>query len=245
MVKNLIVGYIPNLGKNNQGRITIRYRCRGNKRKFRKVLFNRSKLVWVQKQVAGFLYDPNRKAFLIGVTNLKPGSNRSEITLLLSPYRVRKIDFIYNLQNLETINPFYFQVGAYGKLRNFPVGTFVHCLELEPIGSIKFCRAAGSAAQILEQFVILGKTMLRLPSGKVIMLCNNCGGVLGNVGNKYGVKKIQKAGIKRWLGYRPRVRGVAINPVDHPHGGGEGKGSTKRGGINPWGTVVKGVRFVK
>lgn len=214
-------------GRNTYGRITMRRRGGGHKRRYRVVDFRRDKF-GVPAMVSTIEYDPNRSA-RIALLTYRDGEKR----YILAPKGLTVGDEIVSSREAD-IKP-----GNSLPLRNIPVGTVIHAIEVKIGAGAKLCRAAGSAAQLL------GKegewSVLRLPSGEVRRVHLNCRATVGQVGNEeHNNIAIGKAGRSRWLGKRPKVRGVAMNPVDHPHGGGEGRTSGGRHPVTPWGIPTKG-----
>ncbi len=214
-------------GRNVYGRITVRRRGGGHKRRYRIIDFRRDK-VGIPARVATIEYDPNRSA-RIALLNYADGEKR----YILAPKGVNVGDSLLSSRNAD-IKP-----GNSLPLRNIPVGTVVHAVELKIGAGAKLCRAAGSSAQLLAKEG--NWSTLRLPSGEMRLVHLNCRATIGQVGNEeHGNIKLGKAGRSRWLGRRPKVRGVAMNPVDHPHGGGEGRTSGGRHPVSPWGMPTKG-----
>lgn len=199
-------------GRNMQGRMTVRYRGGGHKRRYRLVDFKRNKFD-VPATVAAIEYDPNRSA-RIALLHYADGEKR----YILAPNKLEVGTQIVAGEKVEPI------VGNAMKLRNIPLGTFVHNIELQPGKGGEIARSAGTYAQLSgrdQKFVIL-----KLPSGETRQVLAECMATVGVVGNsEHQNIDLGKAGRKRWLGRRPRVRGVAMNPVDHPMGGGEGRSS--------------------
>ena len=214
-------------GRNASGRITVRRRGGGHKRRYRVVDFRRSKF-GVPARVATVEYDPNRSARL-ALLHYADGAR----TYILAPKGLHVGDTIVSSRDAD-IRP-----GNSLPLGSIPVGTEVHAVELKIGGGAKMCRAAGSWAQLLAKEGSWGT--LRLPSGEMRLVHLECRATIGRVGNEeHGNVKLGKAGRGRWLGNRPKVRGVAMNPVDHPHGGGEGRTSGGRHPVTPWGVPTKG-----
>jgi large subunit ribosomal protein L2 len=209
-------------GRNNKGRITSRHRGGGQKRLYRVVDFRRNK-DGVPAKVAHIEYDPNRNARL-ALLHYVDG----EKSYILLPNRVKVGDVLQSGPGSD-IRP-----GNALPLRNIPVGTVVHNVELKPGAGGKLSRSAGSSVQLIAKE---GKTAtLRLPSGEVRMVLMDCRATVGEVGNSESeLVSLGKAGRARWQNKRPHVRGVAMNPVDHPLGGGEGKSSGGRHPVSPWG----------
>jgi large subunit ribosomal protein L2 len=220
--KSLLAPSPKKAGRNNHGRITSRRRGGGAKRRYRVVDFRRNK-DGVPARVAHVEYDPNRNA-RIALLHYSDGDKR----YILMPNRVKVGDVVQSGPGVE-IRP-----GNALPLRNIPVGTTVHNVELKPGGGGKLARSAGSSVQLVAKE---GKrATLRLPSGEVRMVPMDARATVGEVGNTESeLVSLGKAGRSRWKGKRPSVRGVAMNPVDHPLGGGEGKASGGRHPVSPWG----------
>ena len=216
-------------GRNNQGRITSRRMGGGVKRKYRIIDFKRNKFD-ITAEVIRNEYDPNRSAF-ISLIKYDDGEYR----YILSPKNVSVGDKLSSGLNVEIKD------GNCLPLKNIPIGTYVHNIELKPGAGGKLCRSAGSFAQVLglqDKYI-----MIKLSSRETRLVHGECMATVGVVSNQDNKnKKIGKAGIKRHLGIRPTVRGVVMNPVDHPHGGGEGKTSGGRHPVSPWGTPTKGYK---
>ncbi len=219
-------------GRNVHGRITARHRGGGHKRKYRTIDFRRHKL-GVRAKVAAIEYDPNRSS-RIALLNYLDGEKR----YILAPLGLKVGEFVIS-DDVADVHP-----GNCMPLKNVPLGTQVHNVELRPGKGGQIVRSAGGSAQVMAKE---GKyVQLRLPSGEVRMFLNTCRATVGQVGNlDHENIKLGKAGRSRWLGRRPRVRGVAMNPVDHPMGGGEGKSSGGRHPCSPWGVPAKGYRTRK
>ena len=219
-------------GRNNSGRITIRRRGGASKRRYRVIDFKRNKLD-IPANVTGIVYDPNRTCNLALITYLDGYK-----ALILAPAGLKLGDKIISSSDADI------KVGNSKKLSEIPVGTLVHNVELNPGAGGQMARSAGSYVQVMakEENAIL----LRLPSGEVRTVKPNCRATIGQVGNlEHEQKVLGKAGKSRWLGNRPKVRGVVMNPVDHPHGGGEGRTSGGRHPVSPWGTPTKGYKTRK
>jgi large subunit ribosomal protein L2 len=228
-VKALTEGLIKTGGRNNLGRITVRHHGGGHKRRYRLVDFKRRKL-GVGAVVERLEYDPNRSAF-IALLRYDDG----EQAYILAPQRLNVGDRVIADDRID-VKP-----GNAGPLKNIPIGTIVHNIELKPGGGGQLARAAGTYAQLVGRDG--DDAQIRLGSGEIRRVRAACMASIGAVSNpdhqniNYG-----KAGRKRWLGWRPTVRGVAMNPVDHPHGGGEGRTSGGRHPVTPWGKPTKGAR---
>ena len=220
--KNLLEPKPKKAGRNNYGRITSRRQGGGNKNQYRVIDFRRNK-DGVPAKVAHIEYDPNRNA-RIALLHYKDGEKR----YILMPNRVKVGDVIQSGAGAD-IRP-----GNALPLRNIPVGTVVHNVELRPGAGGKMARSAGSSVQLIAKEGT--KATLRLPSGEMRMVPAECRATVGEVGNAEAeLISLGKAGRNRWKNKRPKVRGVAMNPVDHPLGGGEGKSSGGRHPVSPWG----------
>jgi len=228
-VKSLLVTKKKTAGRNNAGRITVRHRGGGHKRKLRLVDFKRNKTGMIAN-VERLEYDPNRTAFL-ALLKYEDG----ELAYILAPQRVKAGDKLMSGEGSE-ITP-----GNALALKNIPVGTIVHNVELKPGKGGQMARSAGAYVQLVGKDG--GYAMLRMPSGERRRVLETCMATIGAVSNPdHGNSELGKAGRKRWLGIRPTVRGVVMNPIDHPHGGGEGKTSGGRHTVTPWGVPTKGYR---
>ena len=228
-VKSLTEGLAKKGGRNNTGRITARRIGGGHKRRYRMVDFKRRKFD-VVGTVERLEYDPNRTAF-IALINYEDG----EQAYILAPQRLSPGDNVVAGERCD-IKP-----GNAMPLRNMPVGTVIHNVELKPEKGGQIARSAGTYAQLIGKDS--GYAQLRLSSGEQRMVRGECMATVGAVSNPDQQNaKLGKAGRKRWLGKRPAVRGVAMNPVDHPHGGGEGRTSGGRHPVTPWGKSTKGAR---
>ena len=216
-------------GRNNQGRMTMRRRGGGHKRRYRNIDFKRDK-AGVPGRVVSLEYDPNRSAFIALVAYLD-GDKR----YILAPVGVQ-------VGTTVTAGPEApIQVGNSLPLSRIPLGTTVHNVELNPGQGGRMARSAGAGVQL--QARAEGRAQLRLPSGETREVREECFATIGQVGNvEHGNVVLGKAGRARWLGRRPKVRGVVMNPVDHPHGGGEGKSSGGRHPVTPWGKPTKGYK---
>ena len=227
--KSLLVGKKRNSGRNNLGRITSRRIGGGHKKKYRIIDFRRSK-VDVQGVVERIEYDPNRSAYLALVKY-----DDNNYSYILAAQGLRKGSKVISSEGAE-INP-----GNTLPLKKIPVGTTIHNIEMKPGKGGQLARSAGSAAQLIGRD---GKyAQIKLGSGEVRLILSECLASIGSVSNPDKKNtKIGKAGRNRWLGRRPSVRGVAMNPIDHPHGGGEGRTSGGRHPVTPWGKSTKGKR---
>ena len=216
-------------GRNNRGRITVRHRGGGHKRRYRIIDFKRTKH-GVPAKVFSIEYDPNRSA-RICLLHYVDGDKR----YMIWPKGVQVGDSIVSGPESS------FDVGNALPLSKIPLGTLVHNIELTIGKGAQMARSAGSFAQVMAKEG--NYVTLRLPSGEVRMVHNKCYATIGEVGNAEHENIVSgKAGRSRWLGRRPKVRGVAMNPVDHPHGGGEGRTSGGRHPVSPWGWKTKGFK---
>ncbi len=228
-VKALTEGLTRKGGRNNAGRITARRRGGGHKRLYRMVDFKRRKFD-VPAKVVRLEYDPNRTAFL-ALLEYEDG----ELSYILAPQRLAAGDTVISGEKAD-IKP-----GNAIPLANTPVGTIVHNVEMKPGKGGQIARAAGTYVQLVGRDS--GNALLKLSSGEVRIVRAECMATIGAVSNPDQANiKLGKAGRKRWLGKRPSVRGVAMNPVDHPHGGGEGRTSGGRHPVTPWGKPTKGAK---
>ncbi len=219
-------------GRNNTGRITIRHRGGGHKRRYRIIDFKRNKYN-VPGKVLTVEYDPNRSAN-ISLIQYADGDKR----YILSPVGLKVDDVIISSENAPL------KIANALPLKNIPTGLFVHNIELKSGKGGQMVRSAGTSAQVMAHDN--GFCTLKLPSGEVRMVKENCIATIGQVGNRTHEQIVSgKAGRSRWLGRRPSVRGVAMNPVDHPMGGGEGKSSGGRHPTTPWGKPTKGYKTRK
>ena len=216
-------------GRNNQGRMTMRRRGGGHKRRYRVIDFKRTKL-GVLGRVVAIEYDPNRSAF-IALVVYTDGDKR----YILAPLGLKVGSEVIAGPNAPI------QVGNALPLANIPLGATIHNVELNPGRGGQLARSAGAEVQLLGRDG--GRAQLRLPSGENREVLVQCMATLGQVGNiEHANIVIGKAGRARWLGRRPKVRGVVMNPVDHPHGGGEGRSSGGRHPVTPWGKPTKGYK---
>ena len=216
-------------GRNNTGRITVRRRGGGHKRRLRLIDFKRNKFN-IPGKVATIEYDPNRSAF-ISLIHYADGEKR----YILSPLDLKVGDTIISGDEVPL------KIGNALKIKNIPSGMDVHNIELIPGKGGQMVRTAGAYAQIMAKDG--GHVSVKLPSGEIRLVPENCMATIGQVGNRSHEQIVSgKAGRSRWLGKRPKVRGVVMNPVDHPHGGGEGKTSGGRHPVSPWGTPTKGYK---
>jgi large subunit ribosomal protein L2 len=219
-------------GRNSKGHVTTRHQGGGHKRLYRLIDFKRNKdgIPGVVERVE---YDPNRSAN-IALICYADGERR----YILCPRDVKAGDAIESGATSQI------KVGNTLPIKNIPVGTTIHCIELKPGKGAQMARSAGASVQLLAKEGTYAQ--LRLRSGEIRKVLVDCRATIGEVGNsEHNLRNLGKAGAKRWRGIRPTVRGVAMNPVDHPHGGGEGRTGTKRDPVSPWGTFTKGFRTRK
>jgi len=214
-------------GRNNTGRITLRRRGGGHKRRYRVIDFRRDK-IGIPARVATIEYDPNRSGF-IALLNYRDGEKR----YIVAPAGLSVGDEVVSGPDAEI------RLGNALPLQNIPLGTFVYNVELKVGKGGQMVRAAGTQAQVMAKE---GKyVLLRLPSGELRQVLNRCYATVGQTSNTmHSNIKQGKAGRTRWRGRRPKVRGTAMNPIDHPHGGGEGRAAGGRHPVTPWGVPTKG-----
>nr|VFJ95371.1 MAG: large subunit ribosomal protein L2 [Candidatus Kentron sp. LFY] len=216
-------------GRNNKGRITVRHRGGGHKQRYRIIDFKRDK-DGVFGQVERIEYDPVRSAH-IALLVYGDGERR---------YIIASKGLEVGNMLLSGVSP-PIKIGNALPLRSIPVGTTIHCVEFKPGKGAQLARSAGAAVQLIAREA--GFATLRLRSGELRKVSVECRATVGEVGNaEYGLRKLGKAGAARWRGIRPTVRGVAMNPIDHPHGGGEGRSSGGRHPVTPWGVPTKGYK---
>lgn len=216
-------------GRNSDGRITTRHKGGGHKQRYRVVDFKRRK-DGVPAKVERIEHDPNRSAF-IALLCFADGERR----YIVAPRKVEVGDELQSGRDAPIRN------GNCLPLRNIPVGSTVHCIEMKPGKGAQIARSAGASAQLVAREGVYAT--LRLRSGETRKVPHDCRATIGEVSNsEHSLKKLGKAGASRWRGVRPTVRGVAMNPVDHPHGGGEGRTSGGRHPVSPWGTPTKGYK---
>ncbi len=219
-------------GRNSKGHVTTRHQGGGHKRLYRVIDFKRNKdgIPGVVERVE---YDPNRSAN-IALICYADGERR----YILCPRDVKAGDAIESGATSQI------KVGNTLPIKNIPVGTTIHCIELKPGKGAQMARSAGASVQLLAKEGTYAQ--LRMRSGEIRKVLVDCRATIGEVGNsEHNLRNLGKAGAKRWRGIRPTVRGVVMNPVDHPHGGGEGRTGTKRDPVSPWGTFTKGFRTRK
>ena len=227
--KPLLDSQHKNGGRNNAGRITTRHQGGGHKQHYRIIDFRRDK-DGIPAEVERLEYDPNRTAN-IALLKYRDGERR----YIIAPRGVSAGDVLMSGSG-AAIRP-----GNAMALRSIPVGSVIHCVELKPGRGAQLARSAGASVQLVAREG--SYATLRLRSGEMRRVLTDCRGTLGEVGNaEHNLRSLGKAGAKRWRGKRPTVRGVAMNPVDHPHGGGEGKTSGGRHPVTPWGVPTKGYK---
>ena len=228
-IKSLTIGKKSSSGRNNLGRITSRRRGSGHKQKYRKIDFYRNKHD-IEAVVERVEYDPNRTSHIM-LVKYEDG----ERAYMLVPQNIKIGDKIISGSKKEI------KIGNCMPLHDIPVGTAIHNVEMKPGGGAKIARAAGSSVQITgsdDEYSII-----KLASGEIRKITSKAKATIGVLSNPDQKNiKIGKAGRSRWLGIRPSVRGVVMNPVDHPHGGGEGKSSGGRNPVSPWGQSAKGLK---
>lgn len=219
-------------GRNNNGRITTRHRGGGHKQRYRVIDFKRDK-AGIPAVVERIEYDPNRTAN-IALLKYADGERR----YIIAPKTLQGGDEVVSGDEAAI------KVGNSLKLRNIPVGTIVHCVEMKPGKGAQLGRSAGTSIQFVAREG--NHATLRLRSGEMRKVLADCQATIGAVGNgEHSLRKLGKAGATRWKGVRPTVRGVVMNPVDHPHGGGEGRTSGGRHPVSPWGVPTKGFKTRK
>jgi large subunit ribosomal protein L2 len=227
--KSLVEGKAKSGGRNNKGQITIRFRGGGHKKLYRIIDFRRDK-TGVPARVAAIEYDPNRSA-RIALLHYADGEKR----YILAPVGLEVGQTVVSGPEAD-IRP-----GNALPLENIPAGTTIHNIELRPGKGGQMVRSAGAAAQLVSKEG--GTALVKLPSGEVRRVPSNCYATVGQVGNlDHENESLGKAGRTRWLGRRPHNRGVSMNPIDHPHGGGEGRTSGGRHPVTPWGQPTRGYK---
>ena len=228
-VASLVEKKSKNAGRNNNGRITVRHQGGGHKQHYRLVDFRRNK-DGIPAKVERIEYDPNRSAHL-ALLCYADGERR----YIIAPRGLEVGAQVISGSEAPI------KAGNALPIRNIPVGSTIHCIEMMPGKGAQIARAAGTSVQLLAREGSYAQ--LRLRSGEIRRVHVECRATIGEVGNgEHGLRKIGKAGANRWRGIRPTVRGVAMNPVDHPHGGGEGRTGEAREPVSPWGTPSKGFR---
>ena len=228
-VRSLVEKQSKSGGRNSGGRITVRHRGGGHKRRYRVVDWRRDK-DGIPARVERLEYDPNRSAHLALLLYVD-----GERRYILAPKGVQAGDQLVSGPSAPI------RAGNCLPIRNIPVGSQIHCVELKPGKGAQMVRAAGGVAQLVAREGVYAT--LRLRSGEMRKVSVDCRATIGEVGNsEHSLRKLGKAGATRWRGVRPTVRGVAMNPVDHPHGGGEGRTSGGRHPVSPWGMPTKGYK---
>ena len=230
--KSLLISVRKKGGRNNLGRVTVRHRGGGSKRAYRIIDYKRDKRQ-IPARVASIQYDPNRSAN-IALLHYADGEKR----YIIAPHGLQINDQIVSGPEAEV------KVGNAMPIEKIPLGTFIHNVEIKLGKGGQIARGAGASAQLVAKDA--GFAHVKLPSGEVRMIPVNCMATIGQVGNiQHENVMLGKAGATRWRGFRPKVRGVAMNPVDHPMGGGEGKSSGGRHPCTPWGKPTKGLKTRK
>ena len=231
-VAKLVQSQSKKSGRNAHGHLTMRHKGGGHKQHYRVIDFKRNK-DGIPARVERIEYDPNRSAHL-ALLCYADGERR----YIVAPHGLAIGAQVQSGQEAAI------RVGNTLPLRNIPVGTTVHCVEMLPGKGAQLARAAGTSVQLLAREG--GYAQLRLRSGEIRRVLIECRATIGEVGNQENnLRQFGKAGAMRWRGIRPTVRGVAMNPIDHPHGGGEGRTGTKRDPVSPWGKLTKGYRTRK
>ena len=231
-LKSLTVGSHSTGGRNNLGRITSRHKGAGHKQKYRQIDFYRKKDD-MKAKIERIEYDPNRSAH-VALIKYENGT----MNYILAPNKIKIGDEVVSGRNKEI------KIGNCMPLSDIPTGTDIHNIELTPNGGGKLSRSAGSTAQISGLFE--NYCIVKLSSGEIRKIINSARATIGSLSNPdHQNIKIGKAGRNRWKGIRPQSRGVVMNPVDHPHGGGEGKTSGGRDPVSPWGQSAKGLKTRK
>jgi len=236
-IKPLLKGKKQIAGRNNQGRITSRHRGGGFKQKHRLIDFKRK--LNQQAIVCGLFYDPNRTSQIALIASFEVNQELT-FRFILATQGIKMGDIVktFHPSFFKYNFPSYLKDGFCIPLSKFPQGSLLHCIEAKPGKGFRFIRSAGCSGRIV--FKNLDYVDIELPSKKIKRFSSQCRAISGSLSNStHFLKKFRKAGQKRWIGRRPRVRGVAINPVDHPHGGGEGKGNVGRPSVSPWGKLTK------
>ncbi len=231
-VKSLISSQKSVAGRNNAGRITVRRRGGGVKQRYRIIDFKRNKEN-IPAKVQAIAYDPNRTCNIALIAYAD-----GEKAYILAPLGLNAGDTVISSADADI------KVGNSKLLKDIPVGTLVHNVELYPGAGGQMARSAGAYAQVMAKEV--DSILLRLPSGELRKVKQNCRASIGQIGNlEHEQRVLGKAGVTRKLGFRPKVRGVVMNPVDHPHGGGEGRTSGGRHPVTPWGLPTRGYKTRK
>lgn len=224
LIKKKLNGLIKSSGRNNIGRITVRHKGGGHKKKYRQIEFNRNyESVGI---TCGIEYDPNRNANIASIYN----TSNNDFYYIIAPKNLKIGDVVKSGQNVET------KLGNSLPISEIPIGSLIHNISLKPLKKAQISRSAGTFSRLKEK--TFNTARIELSSGKHIVISSKCYATIGIVSNELiSLTQKGKAGRARWLNQRPSVRGVAMNPVDHPHGGGEGKKSGK--GKTPWGKTTK------
>lgn len=230
--RSLISPKKQNSGRNNAGRITVRHRGGGHKRNYRLIDFKRNK-DGIIGRIERLEYDPNRTATIALVLYID-----GERRYIIAPKGIKVDDQVISGSDVDI------KLGNCLPLQNIPLGSTVHCVELKPQKGAQIARSAGTSVQLVAREG--AHATLRLRSGEMRKVLSVCRATIGEVSNpEHNLRSLGKAGASRWRGRRPTVRGVAMNPVDHPHGGGEGKTSGGRHPVTPWGVPTKGYKTRK
>ncbi len=230
--KKLIFGKKQKSGRNNEGKITVRFRGGGHKRRFRIIDFKRDKKNILAK-VVSVEYDPNRSSRIMLIRYVD-GVKK----YILAPVGIKINDTLISSEKAEI------KIGNNLLIKNIPLGTYIHNVEMKPLKGGQIARSAGNFAQLIAKDS--NYSTIRLPSGEIRLIHIYCSATIGQIGNaEHNLHSIGKAGRSRWLGRRPHNRGVSMNPVDHPLGGGEGRSSGGRHPSSPWGWQTKGQRTRK
>lgn len=236
-IKKLTFGLIKNGGRNNHGRITVRHQGGGHKQRYRIIDFNRK---YNEGIVLKIEYDPNRTSNLA----LLQEKISQAFYYIIAPNKLKIGDIVKAYKFSEDLNIPQMErtrIGNSMPIGYIPVGTFIHNLEYSIHRGGQLIRSAGSYGIIISQDARLNYTSVKLPSSEIRLIRKECVATIGQVSNiEHDLTVLGKAGANRWRGIRPTVRGVAMNPVDHPHGGGEGKTSGGRPSVSPWGRLTKG-----
>ncbi len=217
-------------GRNHHGHITVRHKGGGHRHHYRVVDFVRNDKDGIPAKVERIEYDPNRTAH-IALVCYADGERRYHI----APRHLKVGETIVSGSEAPI------RVGNTLPIRNIPVGSTIHCIELKPGKGAQIARSAGTSATLLAREGVYAQVRMR--SGEVRKIHIECRATIGEVANEeHSLRQLGKAGVKRWMGIRPTVRGVAMNPIDHPHGGGEGRTGTGMAPVDPWGNLTKGYR---
>jgi len=230
-VQSLTLGLHKSGGRNNTGHITVRHRGGGHKRRYRIADFKRNELFDIPAVVNRLELDPNRKAPIALITY-----QTGHLSYILAPEGIKAGDVVISSKNASSVP---IQPGNVMPIGSLPTGTFAHNVELIPGKGGQIARSAGTSVQILRKD--RNYTVCKLKSGEIRQINSNCMATIGSVAH-LAHKELGKAGKSRWLGIRPHVRGTAMNPVDHPHGGGQGKTKGGRCSVSPWGRLTKGMK---